>query len=256
MWMESLTSLEALVKQRPLPRHVGIIMDGNGRWAELRGLPRLEGHREGGNRVREVMRCARRLGLPVLTLYAFSMQNWMRPWDEIEGLMALLNEYLLKERHEILDNQIRLNVIGDLSRLPGEVREPLLELCEASASHTGMVLTLAISYGSREELALAARRLAQRVEKGELSAKEIDVEALEGELLTKGLPEVDMLIRTSGELRISNFLLWQIAYAELVFSSTLWPDFREMQFLDCLAEYQQRERRFGHTSAQLRCLPT
>jgi len=250
--MDSLSSPELLLKQRPLPRHIGIIMDGNGRWAELRGLPRLEGHREGANRVREVTRCARRLGLPAVTLYAFSMQNWMRPWDEIEGLMALLNEYLLKERHEILDNQIKLNVIGELSRLPEEVRAPLLELCKASASHRGMVLTLAISYGSREELALAARRLAQKVEKGELSAKEISVETLEAELLTRGLPEVDMLIRTSGELRLSNFLLWQVAYAELVFSCTLWPDFREAQFLDCLLEYQQRERRFGCTSAQLR----
>jgi len=250
--MKSLSTLEQLVKQRPLPRHLGIIMDGNGRWAELRGLPRLEGHREGASRVREVTRCARRLGLPVVTLYAFSMQNWMRPWDEVEGLLALLNEYLWKERHEILDNQIKLNVIGDLSRLPEEVREPLLELCEASASHKEMVLTLAISYGSREELAQAARRLAQKVERGELSPEDIDTKALEAELLTQGLPEVDMLVRTSGELRVSNFLLWQIAYAELVFSSTLWPDFREAQFLDCLVEYQQRERRFGCTSAQLR----
>jgi len=254
--MKPESSLEQLVKQRPLPRHIGIIMDGNGRWAELRGQPRLEGHREGANRVREVTRCARRLGLPAMTLYAFSLQNWMRPWDEIEGLMALLSEYLLKERHEILDNQIRLHVIGELGRLPKEVRGPLLELCAASASNTEMVLTLAVSYGSREELALAARRLAQKVEKGEMSAEEIGVEALEGELLTQGLPEVDMLIRTSGELRISNFLLWQIAYAELVFSSTLWPDFRQAQFLDCLAEYQQRERRFGHTSAQLRSSST
>ena len=252
--MKPLSTLEQLIQQRTLPRHIGIIMDGNGRWAELRGLPRLEGHREGASRVREVTRCARRLGLPFVTLYAFSMQNWMRPWDEIEGLMALLNEYLLKERHEILDNQIKLNVIGDLGRLPEEVKAPLLELSAASASHTGMVLTLAISYGSREELALAARRLAERVKRGELSPEQIDEGALEAELLTRGLPEVDMLIRTSGELRISNFLLWQIAYAELVFSSTLWPDFKEAQFLDCLAEYQQRERRFGHTSAQLRTL--
>ncbi|MCL2012668.1 MAG: polyprenyl diphosphate synthase [Cystobacterineae bacterium] len=250
--MKSVSSLEQLVKQRPLPKHIGIIMDGNGRWAELRGLPRLEGHREGANRVREVTRCARRLGLQAVTLYAFSMQNWMRPWDEIEGLMALLSEYLLKERHEILDNQIKLNVIGELARLPAEVREPLLELCEASASHTEMVLTLAVSYGSREELVLAARRLAQKVAQGELSAEGIDEVAFEAELSTSGLPEVDMLVRTSGELRISNFLLWQIAYAELVFSSTLWPDFQEAQFLDALAEYQQRERRFGYTSAQLR----
>ncbi|MCL2626106.1 MAG: polyprenyl diphosphate synthase [Cystobacterineae bacterium] len=250
--MKSLNSFEPFIKQRPLPRHIGIIMDGNGRWAELRGLPRLEGHREGANRVREVTRCARRLGLEAVTLYAFSMQNWMRPWDEIEGLMALLSEYLLKERHEILDNQIKLNVIGELDRLPDEVREPLLELCEASASNKEMVLTLAVSYGSREELVFAARRLAQRVARGEMRPEEIDAKALEGELFTFGLPEVDMLVRTSGELRISNFLLWQSAYAELVFSSTLWPDFREPQFLDCLAEYQRRERRFGYTSAQLR----
>jgi undecaprenyl diphosphate synthase len=253
--MDALTALpgrETQLKERPLPRHVGIIMDGNGRWAEERGLPRLEGHREGSNSVREVTRCARRMGLSALTLYAFSAQNWARPADEVAGLMDLLREYLEKERAEILDNGIRLNAIGHLDQLPALVRRPLEQLRQDSAHNTGMVLTLALSYGGREELVAAARELARRFQAsgGDLeAASSADLEAC---LWTRGLPELDLVVRTSGEHRLSNFLLWQSAYAELVFADTLWPDFRTTAFLDALTEFQSRERRFGLTSEQRR----
>lgn len=246
--------LEEEVKQRPLPRHVGVIMDGNGRWAEQHGLARVQGHREGSNSVREVTRCARRLGLQALTLYAFSSQNWSRPADEVAALMDLLREYLEKEREELLSNGIRMNVIGDLDRLPRMVREPLFKVREESQRNSAMVLTLALSYGGREELVRAARILAERVARGELQPSQIDESAFEGALFTADLPPLDLVIRTSGEQRISNFLLWQAAYAELVFIDALWPDVRAEQFLDCVAEFQRRERRFGLTGAQARAI--
>lgn len=246
---------EEQVKSRPLPRHVGIIMDGNGRWAEARGRPRLEGHREGSVSVQEITRCARRIGIEALTLYAFSAQNWTRPSPEVAGLMELLREYLVKERAEILDNQIRLNAVGELERLPSMVRDPLEELRAASAKNTRMVLTLALSYGGREELVSAARTLAAKVEAGTLKASQIGEAELAAELWTADLPPVDLVIRTSGEQRISNFLLWQSAYSEFVFTDTLWPDFRAPQLLACLEAYQQRERRYGQTSGQRRAVP-
>ncbi|RKI00529.1 di-trans,poly-cis-decaprenylcistransferase [Corallococcus sp. AB004] len=245
------TALEIQVKARPLPRHVGIIMDGNGRWAELRGQPRLEGHREGSVSVREVTRAARRVGVQALTLYAFSSQNWARPPEEVAGLMELLREYLESERAEILDNGIRLNAIGEVDKLPRYVREPLERLRADSAHNTGMVLTLALSYGGREELLRAARDLAQAAARGELDPAHLDAEDLESRLWTAGLPPVDLIVRTSGEQRISNFLLWQLAYAELCFTDALWPDFRTEEFLRCLSQFQGRERRFGLTSAQV-----
>ncbi|MBE7452396.1 MAG: di-trans,poly-cis-decaprenylcistransferase [Kofleriaceae bacterium] len=234
-----------------LPRHVGIIMDGNGRWAQLRGQPRIEGHRVGADSVRDVTRAARQVGLEALTLYAFSSQNWARPADEVAALMQLLRDYLVDERPEIMDNQIRLHAIGDLDRLPALVREPLDALCRDSAGHTGMTLTLALSYGGRESLARAARTLAARVVAGELAIDAIDVDALGQALPTGGLPPLDLLIRTSGEQRISNFMLWELAYAELVFVDVLWPDFRRNDLFRCLDAYAGRERRFGLTSAQL-----
>jgi undecaprenyl diphosphate synthase len=243
--------LEQQVKARPLPRHVGIIMDGNGRWAELRGQPRLEGHREGSVSVREVTRTARRVGVPALTLYAFSSQNWARPSEEVAGLMQLLREYLESERSEILDNGIRLNAIGEVEKLPRYVREPLERLRADSAHNEGMVLTLALSYGGREELVHAAQQLARASARGELDPERIGEKELESHLWTHGLPPLDLVVRTSGEFRISNFLLWQMAYAELYFADMLWPDFRGEAFLRSLAHYQQRERRFGLTSAQL-----
>ncbi|MDY7233062.1 polyprenyl diphosphate synthase [Hyalangium rubrum] len=244
--------LEQQVKERGVPRHVGIIMDGNGRWAEERGLVRLEGHREGSSSVREVTRVARRLGVSALTLYAFSSQNWARPAEEVAGLMELLREYLEKERAEILDNNIRLDAIGELDRLPRYVRAPLDRLREDSAGNTGMVLSLALSYGGREELVRAARLLAEAAVRGELKPAAVNEEQLERHLWTNGLPPLDLVIRTSGEQRISNFLLWQAAYSELVFAEEPWPAFRTPAFLACLAEYQRRERRYGQTSAQVR----
>jgi len=249
---DATNELESRVKARPLPRHLGIIMDGNGRWAEARGRPRIEGHREGSNSVRDVTRCCRRLGLEALTLYAFSSQNWSRPPEEVAGLMDLLREYLVKERGEILDNNIRLNAIGELDKLPKYVRDPLEELRAASAANTGMVLTLALSYGGREELVAAARALATRAAAGQLDPAALGAADLEAALWTANLPPVELVVRTSGEYRLSNFLLWQSAYAELVFVDTLWPDFRTREVLECITLFQTRERRFGLTSAQLR----
>jgi len=243
-----LQALKAEVLQRPLPRHVGIIMDGNGRWAAQRGLPRIEGHRKGSDSVSEVTRAARRLGLPALTLYAFSAQNWERPPDEVEGLMDLLREYLFKERAEIMDNDIRLHAIGDLDRLPARVREPLDELRRDSAGNLKMILTLALSYGGREEIIAMVRKVAE----DKLRPEQIDAKAVEDRLWTAGLPPLELVVRTSGEVRVSNFLLWQLAYAEIHLSETLWPDFGELDLLLALEDFQRRERRFGKTSAQLR----
>jgi undecaprenyl diphosphate synthase len=236
--------LMARVRTRPLPRHVAIIMDGNGRWAQARGLPRVAGHRQGAAAVRSVTRAARRLGIEALTLYAFSMQNWSRPADEVEALMLLLVEFLEKEQQELLGNGIRLNAIGDLDRLPVQVRQRLEGVRAATAGGQGMTLTLALSYGGREELVHAARVAAA-------SGGPIDEAALEAGLWTRGLPDLDLLVRTSGELRISNFLLWQAAYAELYFTGTHWPAFDERELLLAVADYQSRERRFGLTAEQV-----
>jgi undecaprenyl diphosphate synthase len=241
-------SLREKVRARPLPHHVAIIMDGNGRWAEARGLPRLAGHREGSESVRAVTREARAVGLEALTLYAFSAQNWCRPPDEVAGLMQLLAEYLDSERAEIMDNAIRLHAIGDLERLPGFVRERLDRMCRESRDNRGMTLTLALSYDAREDVAQAARRAAA-------DGVTLDQAAIDGRLWTAGLPELDLLVRTSGERRISNFLLWQCAYAELAFSEVLWPDFRELELLQVVSDFQSRERRFGLTGAQVAARP-
>jgi undecaprenyl diphosphate synthase len=247
-----LANLRGEVSRRPLPRHVGIIMDGNGRWAQTRGLPRLEGHRRGSDSVRTVTRAARKLGLPALTLYAFSAQNWDRPPDEVSGLMDLLRDYLESERREILDNGIRLHAIGELDRLPARVRDPLEELRAASAQGKGMVLTLALSYGGREEIIAMARKVAEDARRGTLEPDEIDAAAVEDRLWTRGLPPLELVVRTSGEVRVSNFLLWQLAYAEIHLTETLWPDFGEEDLLIALDDFQNRERRFGKTSAQVR----
>lgn len=248
--MDSTTEWETRLKARDLPRHVGIIMDGNGRWAEARGLPRIEGHRRGSDSVREVTRCARRLGLEALTVYAFSAQNWSRPADEVAGLMDLLREYLLKEREEILSNGIRLHAIGDLDKLPQYVRAPLEALRAESKEHRSMTLTLALSYGGREELVAMAAQVAQQVAAGQLRPSQIDEACVDSLMWTASLPPVDLVIRTSGECRLSNFMLWQSAYAELVFSPVMWPDFRAPALLECIENFQQRERRFGLTGAQ------
>jgi undecaprenyl diphosphate synthase len=237
--------LEARIRARPLPRHVAIIMDGNGRWAESRALPRVAGHREGAEAVRAVTRAARRIGIEALTLYAFSTENWGRPEPEVDALMHLLAEFLESERGEMMRNGVRLNAIGDLERLPPAVQAKLTEVRAETARNAGMTLTLALSYGGRQDLVQAARIAAAA------KGASLEAEDLEAGLWTKGLPELDLLVRTSGERRISNFLLWQCAYAELVFTEVLWPDFRDAELFSAIAEYQARERRFGMTRSQV-----
>ncbi len=234
-----------------LPRHVAIIMDGNGRWAQARGLPREEGHRAGAQAVHRTVTLCREMGIQVLTLYAFSAQNWERPKSEVEALMSLLLDYVLDEHDEIMQNGIRLRAIGDLDRLPDFVREPLLELCEESAHHTGMQLVLALSYGSREEIVRAMKHLASEVQSGALAPSDITEERISKALYTADLPDPDLIIRTSGESRISNFLLWQLAYAELYFTSVAWPDFDQSTLQAALESYSNRQRRFGKTEAQI-----
>jgi undecaprenyl diphosphate synthase len=236
---------------RRLPRHLGIIMDGNGRWAQRHGRPRLDGHRVGADSVRDITRAARELGIEALTLYAFSSQNWQRPVDEVAGLMHLLREYLLGERSEILDHSIRLEAIGDVERLPPIVKEPLDELRTASAANHGMTLTLALSYGGRESIARAVRAAVRDAVAGSLGPDDVDVERFNAYLPTARLPPLDLLIRTSGEQRISNFMLWEIAYAELIFVDVLWPEFRRQHLYQCLEQYAARERRFGLLREQL-----
>ncbi|HCH61703.1 MAG TPA: isoprenyl transferase [Deltaproteobacteria bacterium] len=233
------------------PRHVAIIMDGNGRWAESRGLPRVKGHEEGARSVRAIVRECRKRGLDALTLYSFSTENWRRPKAEVGALMTLLQQYVLQERREILDNQIRLKAIGQIDRLPLFVRLPLQALVRESANNTGMTLNLALSYGARAEIVSAMRELAEQVRRGRLQPKAIDAAMISQHLFTAGLPDPDLLIRTSGELRVSNFLLWQIAYAEIYVTDVAWPDFREAELEEALASFGSRERRFGKTGRQL-----
>jgi len=233
-----------------LPHHVGIIMDGNGRWAELRGQPREAGHKAGSAAVRRVVRLARRLGLTALTLYAFSEQNWLRPAGEVDALMGLLREFLVTERNEILDNEIRLVAIGDLERLPPFVREALDPLRVASDENQKMTLALALSYGGQEEIARAAGELALDAREGGLDPASIDTQTVAARLPSLGVGEPDLIIRTGGEHRISNFLLFGAAYAELAFTDVLWPDFVEEDLFEALASYQRRERRFGRVPAR------
>jgi undecaprenyl diphosphate synthase len=234
-----------LIEARNLPSHVGIIMDGNGRWAQMRGLSRFHGHREGSAAVRRTVRAARRLGIRALTLYAFSAQNWARPGDEVEALMSLLHEYLVSEHDEILGNGIRLAAVGDLTKLPPEVRAVLDPLRAESARNVEMTLTLALSYGGREEIAAAARSLAEDAAKGAIKVEAIDERALHARIPSVVVGDPDLVIRTGGERRISNFLLYGLAYAELWFTDVLWPDFGASDLFAAIASYQGRERRFG-----------
>ena len=238
-----------LVEARNLPRHIGIIMDGNGRWAECRGEPREAGHKAGSAAVRRIVRVCRRLGLDALTLYAFSEQNWARPTGEVDALMGLLREFLVSERDEILHNDIRLVAIGDIRRLPEHVRAVLDPLRSASSSGNKMTLALALSYGGREEIAAAARDLAAEVASGKLDPESIDAEMLGARLPSLGVGDPDLIIRTGGEFRLSNFLLYGAAYAELAFFDRLWPEFTEDDLFAAIASYQNRERRFGLVSA-------
>ncbi|MEM9067587.1 MAG: polyprenyl diphosphate synthase [Myxococcota bacterium] len=234
-----------LVDLQRLPRHVAIIMDGNGRWAQAQGAGRSVGHQEGSHSVRQIVRAARRLGVDALTLYAFSEQNWFRPGPEVSALMELLRDFLISEREELLENGIRLRAVGRTSKLPARVREVLDALIAETADNDGMTLTLALSYGGREEIVDAARRLATRVHEGELQPDAIDEGMLEAVIPSADVGRVDLLIRTGGEQRISNFLLWGAAYAELYFTERLWPDFDEEDLYEAIAAYQRRDRRFG-----------
>jgi undecaprenyl diphosphate synthase len=234
-----------------LPRHVAVIMDGNGRWAEQRGLKRLHGHRIGKDSVRAIVETSRRLGVQYLSLYAFSTENWHRPPREVDGLMSLLRRYLASELGKMMKHQIRLLALGSLRRLPPAVREALRSTIAATRRNTGMTVVLAVSYGGREEIARATRAIARRVQRGELRPDDVTPDVVAKHLGTAGIPDPDLLIRTSGEMRLSNFFLWQVAYTELYVTETMWPDFREREYLQALAFYQQRQRRFGRTSAQV-----
>jgi undecaprenyl diphosphate synthase len=235
-----------------LPRHVAVIMDGNGRWAQEHGLPRVEGHRQGAKAVREVVRAAREVGLRALTLYAFSAQNWQRPPEEVATLMQLLRAYVIEERDELMDNDIRLVAIGEVERLPDFVKGPLDALIHESAGNREMTLCLALSYGGRESIVAAARALCEAVAAGDLDLDQVTEEKVSGALQTAGLPQLDLLIRTSGEERLSNFLLWEAAYAELYFTDTFWPAFGKVELYQALDSYRRRERRFGRTREQIR----
>ena len=244
-------TLESSLDRDRLPRHVAIIMDGNGRWAQRRGLPRVRGHAAGVESVRVVARYARRLGISFLTLYAFSDENWQRPALEIKVLMSILTHYLRRELPEMLGNQIAFRAIGDLPRLPREVQQEIARVTAATAPDARMVLSLALSYGGRNDILQAVQRLARELAAGRIKPEEIDPAVFSSYLYTAGMPDPDLLIRTSGEYRLSNFLLWQSAYTELYFTDTLWPDFREDDFLKAVLEYQQRERRYGLTAEQI-----
>ncbi|MGH7543673.1 MAG: isoprenyl transferase [Gemmatimonadota bacterium] len=234
-----------IAAQGNLPRHVAVIMDGNGRWAERQGKPRIAGHKAGMKAVREVIETTADLGIPYLTLYAFSQENWKRPPTEIEALMGLLQRYIRTERKDLIEKGIRVRAIGDIERLAHGSREELDELITETAANERLTVTLALSYGGRSEIVEAVRRIARQVRAGELDPEAIDEEVFADRLYTADLPDPDLLIRTSGELRISNFLLWQIAYTELYVTDVLWPDFDRDAFLDAVAAYQGRERRFG-----------
>jgi len=246
------SSPQAIPDTGIVPRHVAIIMDGNGRWAQGRSLPRVEGHRRGARSVKEIVRAAREFGLPALTLYAFSSQNWSRPSDEVATLMQLLRDYVIEERAEIMENGIRLMAIGNVDRLPEFVRGPLDSLMRDSSGNRAMTLCLALSYGGRESLVTTMRELCEKVLRGELKPEDIDEDRISATLQTSGLPQLDLLVRTSGEERLSNFLLWESAYTELYFTDTFWPDFGRDELIRALESFDRRERRFGLTQEQIR----
>lgn len=244
-------SLKEKIDPEKLPQHIAIIMDGNGRWAKLRGKHRIFGHEQGVISVRESAEAAAEIGVKYLTLYAFSTENWKRPATEIEALMQLLVETIQQEIKTLSDNDIRLRAIGDLNSLDERCRDGLLEAIEKTSSNKRMDLVLALSYSGRWEITETFKTLAQRVKEGNLDPEDICISTITNNLVTAGIPDPELLIRTSGEYRISNFLLWQIAYAEMYFTSKLWPDFRKEDLYEAIIDYQQRERRFGKVSEQL-----
>lgn len=239
------------IDKNNLPKHVAIIMDGNGRWAKSRGEERTFGHKNAISAVRNAISACDKAGVEYLTLYTFSTENWNRPNDEVDTLMSLLSETLLKEAAELFSKGVRLHVIGEVEKLPTLVREQLLNVVELTKENSKGNLVLALSYGSQREILNAVKEIAQEVKEGKISTEDIDEKLFENHLYTKDLPPVDLLIRTSGEVRISNFLLWQIAYAELQFLDIFWPDFQEEHLYQCIVNYQNKERRFGKTSEQI-----
>ena len=248
-------ALDKLLKQlnhKKLPSHIAIIMDGNGRWAKKRFLPRIAGHRAGAKTVDRIVTRCRKLGIKALTLYSFSDENWNRPKREIDTLMSLLREYLQKELDTMLREDIRFNTIGHIEDLPLFAQEMVKDAEEKTRNKKGMVLTLALSYGSRREIIDAVKKIAEKVEKRIIKVDSINTDLFSRELYTNGLPEPDLLIRTSGELRVSNYLLYQIAYTELFFTKVLWPDFNETHLLKALIEFQNRVRRYGLTTEQIK----
>ncbi|UFH36668.1 isoprenyl transferase [Flavobacterium acetivorans] len=243
--------LENIDKDK-LPRHLAIIMDGNGRWAKQQGFLRAIGHESGSKSVKQIIKTSAKLGIEFLTLYAFSTENWNRPKLEVDTLMKILIRSLKKELPTLEQNNIRLNTIGNLEKLPQSAQKELLDVMEKTKNNTHMTLTLALSYGSREEMVSAIKEISNKVKNNIISIDTIDDSIINEHLYTHDLPDVDLLIRTSGEHRISNFLLWQIAYAELYFTDILWPDFKEQDLYEAIVSYQKRERRFGKTSEQIK----
>ncbi len=245
-------NLQETINKNNLPKHLAIIMDGNGRWAKQQGLLRALGHESGTKSVKVIIEASAKLGIEFLTLYAFSTENWNRPKLEVETLMKVLINSLKKELLTLQKNNIKLNAIGNLERLPKSAQKQLLDVIDKTKNNTQMTLTLALSYGSREELVAAVRNICSKVKNNIISIDAIDDSIINEHLYTQNLPDVDLLIRTSGEHRVSNFLLWQIAYSELYFTDILWPDFKEQDLYEAIISYQKRERRFGKTSEQIK----
>ena len=242
--------IDSLDKTR-IPVHVAMIMDGNGRWAKSRGFGRSDGHAEGVSTVHRVTKLSSDLGVKFLTLYAFSTENWNRPREEVDTLMYLIGWAIERELPELLENNVKINLLGDIERVPQDARERLFYARNSSAHCTGLILNMCVSYSSRWEITEAARKLAMAAAEGRLNPDDITEESISNHLTTKGMPDPDLLIRTGGEHRISNYLLWQIAYSELYFTPTLWPDFTDEDYVEALLDFQNRERRFGKTSAQV-----
>lgn len=244
-------SLLDQIDKSKLPQHIAIIMDGNGRWAKEKGKLRVFGHHSGVVSVKDIVEAAVEVGIPYITLYTFSTENWNRPWLEITALMELLVSTISKETKTLMDNNVRLNAIGDLDKLPGKCLKHLKKSIEATSGNTKSTLTLALSYSSRWEITEAARKLAMQVQQGLIKPEDITEEMFSANLTTAGIPDPELMIRTSGEFRISNYLLWQLAYAEFYFTEKLWPDFRREDLFEAIIDYQKRERRFGMTSEQV-----
>ncbi len=241
-----------LENNKNLPKHIAIIMDGNGRWAKERNLSRVSGHKEGINSVREIVRLSGEIGIEYLTLYTFSQENWQRPRLEVNALMTLLSRTIKKEINELDRNNVRLQIIGNISELPNKTRNDLLEGVEKTKNNNGLTLILALSYGGREEILNAVKRIAEEIEIGKISSKDIDTKMIAERLYTSNIPDPDLVIRTSGEFRISNFLLWQSAYSEYYITPVFWPAFREDEYFMAINNYLGRERRFGKTSEQIK----